>query len=275
VPSGQQQLATGVPPPPRVGDGVDLYAYERALCELGFGPVAGADEAGRGACAGPLVAGAVILPPDVRLPGLNDSKLMSARARDRVFDEIRACALAWAVAGVGAAQVDRIGVQQANYAALRRAVELLALEPGLVLYDGFPVPGTRRPSHAVVKGDRLVACISAASVLAKVTRDRIMDETASRHPEYGFEGHKGYATAAHQAALDAHGPSPQHRLSYANVPPVRDGPGNNGPVVGENGGGPAQSVQAGLFDLSGRGVGVREASAGKSREPGAVPPATA
>jgi ribonuclease HII len=272
VPVGQQHLEVGVPRPPKVGDGVDLYAYEQELGACGLGPVAGADEAGRGACAGPLVAGAVILPPGVRLPGLNDSKLMSARARDRVFDEIRGLALAWAVAAVSAADVDRIGVQEANHTALRQAVEHLGIIPDLVLYDGFAVPGTRRPSHAVVKGDRLVACIAAASVLAKVTRDRIMVETAARFPGYGFDGHKGYATAAHQAALDQYGPTQQHRLSYANVPVGPGGPRTGGRIVGENGNGPVEPIQAGLFDLSRRGAGVREASTGKRTEPGAIPP---
>jgi ribonuclease HII len=269
MPSAQQSLEVGIPQPPKVGDGTDLYAYEQLLRAGGLGPVAGADEAGRGACAGPLVAGAVILPPTARLSGLNDSKLMTAKARDRVFDEIREIALAWSVTAVSAAEVDRIGLQKANYAALRRAVEHLALTPGVVLYDGFPVPGTRRPSRAVVKGDRLVACISAASVLAKVTRDRIMGETGLRFPGYGFEAHKGYATPAHQAALDLRGPCPQHRMSYANVP-VPGVPGTRGPVVGENGSGPAGPVQSGLFALRAREE--RAADTGKSTQPGVVPP---
>lgn len=271
MPLAQQSLEIGIPSPPAVGDGTDLYAYEEHLRRAGLGPVAGADEAGRGACAGPLVAGAVILPPGVRLDGLNDSKLMTAKARDRVFDEIREVALAWAVTAVGAAELDRIGLQQANYRALRRAVEHLGPAPSVVLYDGFAVPGTRLPSRAVIKGDRLVACIAAASVLAKVTRDRLMGETDLRYPAYGFEGHKGYATAAHQAALDLHGPCPQHRMSYANVPVPRAA-GTAGPVVGENGSGPPGPVQSGLFHLHVREERENAAGAGKSTQPGAVPP---
>lgn len=216
------------PVPPRVGDGRDLYAYLRELELAGVAPVAGADEAGRGACAGPLVAGAAILPSDLRLEGLGDSKLLTARRRERLYGEITAKAQAWAVAVVPASEVDRIGVQEANYRALREAVAALgALRPALALIDGFPVPALGVPGQAVVKGDRLVAAISAASILAKVTRDRMMAELDETWPGYAFALHKGYATAAHQEALDRMGPCPEHRLSYANVP---------GPNVGDNGG---------------------------------------
>ena len=218
--SVQEQLDVGFPLPPALSDEVDLYAYERALCEAGYGPVAGADEVGRGACAGPLVAGAVILPPDLRPTGLNDSKLMTPAARDEAYEQIVEAA-AWAVAVIPAADVDRMGVQEANYEALRRAVAGLGIRPAFVLFDGFTVPNAGVPSHAVVKGDRLAACISAASVIAKVTRDRIMTGLDGAHPNYGFAAHKGYSTAFHQAALQRWGPCAEHRLTYANVAAAR------------------------------------------------------
>lgn len=271
----QQPLDLGIPLPPIFTDGkngsegnegndgrpFDLYAYEQALRLHGFLSVAGADEAGRGACAGPLVAGAVILPPDLRPEGLNDSKLMTAAARDRAYEEITAKA-AWSVAVIPAVDVDRMGVQQANYTALREAVAGLGVSPALILFDGFAVPGVPIRSQAVIKGDRLAACISAASVIAKVTRDRIMIELHETHPVYGFAAHKGYSTAAHQAALAEHGPCPEHRFSYANVPGPRRGqaadPGLNraraaddtaAPFVGQNGEGSAQAAQGDLLDF--------------------------
>ena len=216
------------PQSPRMGDGRDLYAYGLELEAAGVSPVAGADEAGRGACAGPLVAGAAVLPPGLRLKGLDDSKLLTERQRERLYDEVVAEAAAWAVAVVPAAEVDRIGVQEANYRALREAVAGLGLRPALALIDGFAVPALGVPGQAVVKGDRLVAAISAASILAKVTRDRLMTALGETWPRYGFAEHKGYATATHQKALDLHGPCPEHRLSYANVP---------GRPVGDNGSG--------------------------------------
>ncbi len=243
---------------------MDLYAYEQALRVYGFTAVAGADEAGRGACAGPLVAGAVILPPDLRPDRLNDSKLMTAAARDTAYDQITAAA-AWSVAVIPAAQVDRIGVQEANYAALRQAVAGLTLSPAYVLFDGFAVPGVPVPSQAVVKGDRLAACVSAASVIAKVTRDRIMIELHETHPVYGFAAHKGYSTAAHQAAIDEHGPCTEHRFSYANVPAVgEDGERRSrrtgAAIVGQNGEGSALAAQGDLLDpgvLAGAGSRAR------------------
>ncbi len=249
----QPPLELGIPLPPVLGGEQDLYAYEQALRVHGFAPVAGADEAGRGACAGPLVAGAVILPPDLRPEGLNDSKLMTAAARDRAYEQIVAAA-AWSVAIIPAADVDRMGVQQANYAALRQAVAGLGEAPGLVLFDGFSVPGVAVRSRAVIKGDRLAACIAAASVIAKVTRDRIMVELHEAHPVYGFAAHKGYSTAAHQAALDEHGPCAEHRLSYSNVPRARMDAeraveDTARPIVGQNEEGSAQAAQGDLLDF--------------------------
>ncbi|WP_392508438.1 ribonuclease HII [Naumannella halotolerans] len=196
-----------------------LYGYERALGRAGLAPVAGADEAGRGACAGPLVAAAVILSPDRsrQITGLKDSKLMTAKARDRAYDEIRSKALDWSVVAVGSAECDRLGMHVANIQALRRAVLRLECRPEFVITDGFGVDGIGAPGLAMWKGDRVAACVAAASVIAKVTRDRIMTELAQTYPAYGFEVHKGYCTAEHQAALDRVGPCVEHRRRFDNV----------------------------------------------------------
>ncbi|MGQ0467958.1 MAG: ribonuclease HII [Sporichthyaceae bacterium] len=196
-----------------------LYGYERALINSGLGPVAGADEAGRGACAGPLVAAAVILAPGKRgeIPGLADSKLLTAGAREDAYAQIQKRAAAIGTVIVPAAEVDRVGLHRANVAALRRALARLDVQAGYVLTDGFAVAGLGVPGLAVWKGDRVAGCIAAASVVAKVTRDRIMCELAREFPQYGFDGHKGYVTAEHTAALHAYGPCIEHRYSYVNV----------------------------------------------------------
>ena len=196
-----------------------LYAYERALERAGLTPVAGADEAGRGACAGPLVVAAVVLPTGRRgqVPGLADSKLLTPAARDRVHDEVLDRALATAVVVVPPGEVDRLGLHVCNIEGMRRALARLTPAPAYVLTDGFPVGGLSAPGLAVWKGDRVSASIAAASVLAKVTRDRLMAGLHERWPAYDFLGHKGYCTPVHDAALDTHGPCPEHRFSYVNV----------------------------------------------------------
>lgn len=196
-----------------------IYGYERALARLGFTPVAGADEAGRGACAGPLVVGAAILRDGKRgeVPELADSKLLTAAARERVYEQVVKRAAAWSVVVVEPDDVDRIGLHRVNIEAMRRALARLPVTPGYVLTDGFPVGGIGAPGLAMWKGDQVAACISAASVIAKVTRDRIMGELHSKWPEYGFDAHKGYVTSEHQDALARYGPCPVHRHSYANV----------------------------------------------------------
>jgi ribonuclease HII len=151
------------------------------------------------------------------MEGLTDSKLMTAAARDRMYDVVLARAVQYAVVVVPPAEVDLIGVHVANIEGMRRAVARLPVNPGYVLTDGFRVPGLTAPSMPVVKGDQAAACVAAASVLAKVTRDRIMAELHQRLPVYGFDVHKGYCTADHTAALTEHGPSAEHRWSYANV----------------------------------------------------------
>jgi ribonuclease HII len=205
-----------------------LYALERALRRRGFAQVAGADEAGRGACAGPLVAAAVVLPPGRRgeIDDLADSKLLAPALRERVYERVLAQSLAHAVVVISPGEVDDRGLHVCNLAALRRALAALPVRPDYVLTDGFPVDGLDVPGLAVWKGDQVAACVAAASVLAKVTRDRIMVEVDERFPRYGFADHKGYATPGHAAALRRYGPCEVHRLSYANVAAASGVPSN-------------------------------------------------
>jgi ribonuclease HII len=214
-----------------------LYGYERALRRACLDPVAGVDEAGRGACAGPLVAAAVVLPDGRRgqVPGLADSKLLTARARERCYDEVLRRAAAWSVVVIDSEECDRLGMHVANVEALRRAIALLDVRPAYVLTDGFPVDGLGVPGLAVWKGDRVAACIAAASVIAKVTRDRIMTDLHTAYPVYDFATHKGYITATHTTALEAHGPCPVHRRRFVNVRRVEGGSGTVlDVVVGDN-----------------------------------------
>lgn len=179
--------------------------------------VAGVDEAGRGPLAGPVVAAAVILDPAVRIPGLGDSKRLSAEHRATLDLRIRERALSFSVARVGADVIDAVNILQATMQAMRVAVDGLDLPPDEVLVDGNRCPALPYPARAVVRGDASVAAISAASILAKVARDREMIEMDRRYPEYGFARHKGYGTRAHQVALLRFGPSPIHRTSFAPV----------------------------------------------------------
>ncbi|HZM83584.1 MAG TPA: ribonuclease HII [Candidatus Limnocylindrales bacterium] len=194
-----------------------IYMLERALRRRGFAVVAGADEAGRGACAGPLVAAAAVLPDKREIEGLTDSKLLTEKARDRIYDEVVGCAVTWAMVIIPPAELDSRGLHVGNVAAMRRALAKLVPGPSYVLTDGFPVDGVGVPGLAVWKGDQVAACVAAASVLAKVTRDRIMTELDAVYPRYGFAEHKGYSTPEHSAALAEYGPSPVHRYSYKNV----------------------------------------------------------
>jgi ribonuclease HII len=196
-----------------------LDAYESILNRAGFDRIAGADEAGRGACAGPLVVAACILGRGARqrIDGLADSKVLTAATRERLYEVITARALAYSVVIVAAAEVDAFGLHVANLAGMRRAIGVLDPRPSYALTDGFPVRGLGLPSTAIWKGDAVVSCIAAASILAKVTRDRIMTELHDEWPHYEFARHKGYVTAEHSAALREHGPCPQHRQRYVNV----------------------------------------------------------
>lgn len=193
----------------------DLFAYEKALARRGYRHVAGVDEAGRGACAGPLVAAAVILRSPVE--GLADSKLLTPKARDRVFEAIHVSDAIVSVVSMSASDCDDLGLHRANLTAMRRAIARLTSQPDYVLSDGYAVSGLAVESLAVWKGDRVSASIAAASVVAKVTRDRYMIALHEKFPDYGFAQHKGYATKVHDAALRERGACPEHRLSYANV----------------------------------------------------------
>ena len=181
------------------------------------GLVAGVDEAGRGPLAGPVVAAAVILDDLKPIKGLADSKVLTALRREKLFDEIRAKALCCAIASASVEEIDRLNILQATLLAMQRAVEALRLPPHRVVVDGNRVPRLKVPVAAVVKGDAKVAAISAASILAKVQRDRLCHELHERHPDYGFASHKGYPTAEHLEALLRLGPCDAHRRSYAPV----------------------------------------------------------
>jgi ribonuclease HII len=186
---------------------------------LAAGLLAGVDEAGRGPLAGPVVAAAVMLDDRAPIRGLADSKVLTRRARERLSEEILAKALCCRIALASVDEIDRLNILQATLLAMQRAVEGLRLRPHLVVVDGNRPPLLPMPVRTIVQGDAKVACISAASILAKVHRDRLCAELHVEHPEYGFDGHKGYATKQHLEALRTYGPCPQHRRSFA---PVRD-----------------------------------------------------
>ena len=179
--------------------------------------ICGVDEAGRGPLAGPVVAAAVILPPNTPLSGLNDSKKLSPRRRERLAAEIRATALAWAVAEASAAEIDEWNILRATLRAMARAVAALPVMPDEVLVDGNQAPALEVPVRTIIGGDALEPAIMAASILAKTHRDARLVALDARYPEYGFARHKGYGTAAHLAALARLGPCPEHRRSFAPV----------------------------------------------------------
>lgn len=194
-----------------------LFRTERELYEVGHLRLAGVDEVGMGPLAGPVIAAAVVLPPDARLPGLRDSKQLSALARERLDREIRAQARDVALGRADPDEIDRVNIYQAGLLAMRRAVLALAEPPDLVLVDGRRIPELGLPQRRVVHGDALVGSIAAASVVAKVWRDGLMGELDLRYPGYGFVHNAGYATAEHLRALAREGPTPIHRRSFAPV----------------------------------------------------------
>ena len=202
-----------------------LTGYERVLARAGLSPVAGIDEAGRGACAGPLVVAAVAFEQRklAGLQGVADSKTLTAAAREKAYAEVLAAALAWHAVVIPSTEIDELGLHVCNIAGMRRALAGLTCQPAYVLTDGFAVRGLGVPALAMWKGDEVAACVAAASVVAKVTRDRIMRELHLRYPEYGFARHKGYSTPGHMRALTAHGPCPEHRRSFVNVSNVTCG----------------------------------------------------
>jgi ribonuclease HII len=200
-------------------DTVDLWALERELRARGARQVAGVDEAGRGPLAGPVVAAAVILPAGFSHPEIRDSKRLTAAQRERLVPVITGGAVAWAVAESPEAEIDSVNILQATLRAMERALAALAVAPDYLLVDGPTLPQMIVPGEAVVRGDRRVGCIAAASILAKVHRDRLMRGHHERWPVYGFDRHKGYGTAAHLRALAAHGPCPIHRRTFRGVRP--------------------------------------------------------
>ena len=194
-----------------------LPLEQQALDWDTVGLVAGVDEAGRGPLAGPVVAAAVILDDLQPIAGLNDSKKLTAKRRERLFDEIRARALCFSIAEASVAEIDTMNILQATMLAMKRAVEGLRLKPVKVLVDGNRLPVLDVRAEAIVQGDALVPAISAASILAKVHRDRLCDELHQLYPVYGFDQHKGYGTAQHLQALQDHGPAACHRITFAPV----------------------------------------------------------
>lgn len=196
---------------------LDLFAPEQ------FSRIAGVDEVGRGCLAGPVVAAAVILDPNRPIKGLRDSKKLSAKKREELAQEIKEKALAWSVAAMGPEVIDKINILQATLEAMKAAVEKLPVEPDFVQVDGNKLPKWKWLSEAVVKGDDKVEWISAASIIAKTTRDAYMCKIAKLYPQYGFEHHVGYGTAEHIKALKAYGPTPIHRKTFAPVREVIDG----------------------------------------------------
>jgi ribonuclease HII len=191
-----------------------MRTLENALRRVGFVHVAGADEVGRGCLAGPVVAGAVILHPDRHIAGVCDSKLVSAAERERLYEDIARDAVAWAVAAADPSEIDRINIHQASLRAMQRAILQLAPLPDIVLVDAFRVPDLPMAQRGVIHGDRRCAAIAAASIMAKVTRDRFMVALHERDPRYGFDRHKGYATAEHLDAVARFGYSEIHRRSF-------------------------------------------------------------
>lgn len=194
-----------------------LDRVEKELRRRGYLLVAGVDEVGRGSLAGPVVAAAVILPGECVLPGLDDSKKLDAACREKLDAEVRRCAVAVGIGVVSAQEIDNRDILRASLEAMRLAIESLRPEPDAVLLDAVCVPGLRRPQLPVVHGDALCSSIAAASIVAKVYRDRLLDGLARRYPAYGFEHHRGYGTPEHWEALRISGPCPEHRLTYHGV----------------------------------------------------------
>ena len=192
----------------------DLWLYEHEAAREGFACVCGVDEAGRGPLAGPVCAAAVILPPDIQVEGLNDSKKLTDKKRRALYDVIVEQAVSYGIAFADEQEIDEINILQATFLAMRRAFEKLTVTPDIALIDGNRAPGLSCRERTVVHGDALSASIAAASILAKVTRDRLMEEYDAQYPQYGFAVHKGYGTKRHYEALREFGPCPIHRQSF-------------------------------------------------------------
>ena len=192
----------------------ELWSLENEIYDSGLSPLCGVDEAGRGPLAGPVCAAAVILPRGTVIEGLNDSKKLSEKRREALYDEIVGKAIAFGVAFASVEEIEEKNILEATFLAMNRAIEQLSAVPALALIDGNRNKGIALPSRCVIGGDGKCADIAAASILAKVTRDRYMLEMAEKYPQYGFDRHKGYGTAAHYAAIREYGPSPIHRMSF-------------------------------------------------------------
>lgn len=199
-----------------------LRGFEQLLSAYGYTSVAGVDEAGRGCLAGPVVAAAVIPDPACVIPGVDDSKRLSAAQREGLATVVRQTSYAWAVAAVSAGDIDRINILEATRLAMRRALAALAVSPDLVVTDAVTLSGIPARVIPVVRGDSVCYAVACASILAKVARDRMMVELDGSHPQYGFAAHKGYAAASHRRALRRFGPSPAHRLTFRSVLPRED-----------------------------------------------------
>ena len=193
---------------------IDMWQIEQECCRQGYQVLCGVDEAGRGPLAGPVCAAAVILPANLEIPGLNDSKKLTDKRRRELFPIIKEQAIAYGIGLASHEEIDRINILQATYLAMERAIAQLSVKPDLALIDGNRAKDFGIPVRTVIKGDSLSASIAAASILAKVTRDDLMLEAAQDYPQYQFEVHKGYGTKAHYAALSEHGPSPIHRMTF-------------------------------------------------------------
>ncbi len=192
----------------------DWFLYEKAANCDGYKVVCGVDEAGRGPLAGPVFAAAVVLPSNVMIEGLNDSKKLSEKKRELLYDEIKAKALAHCIAFAFEKEIDELNILRATFLAMRRAIDGLAVKPDFALIDGNRLPELNIPAKAIIKGDSLSASIAAASILAKVERDRLMKKLSEKYPEYSFEKHKGYGTKLHVDLLKKYGPSEIHRRSF-------------------------------------------------------------
>ena len=196
---------------------VDLRRFEQRLAQQGFTRIAGVDEAGRGAWAGPMIAAAVVLPADFDCEDLDDSKKLTKAKREACYERVVADAVCWTVVKATPARIDRKGLHRSNKAILREAVTTMAPPPDYVLCDGWPLERLAIPHLSIKKGDAVTASVAAASIVAKVERDRIMERYAKRYPEFGFEQNKGYGTPEHRAALEQLGPTQIHRLSFSGV----------------------------------------------------------
>jgi ribonuclease HII len=228
----------------------DIDQFERRLRAEGFALIAGTDEAGRGALAGPMLAAAVILPDGFDCSGLRDSKALTAQQRDEWYGRIIAEAVAFSVCRAFPRRIDRRGLHVSNLKLLRQAINRLPVPPDFVLADGFRLRGIRCPNLSVKKGDVVCASVAAASIVAKVTRDRIMDRYHRRFPVYGWDHNRGYGTPRHRAAIAEHGPSPIHRLSFKGLKMYLEEPGKYVAINGRGPRGAAADVDGGAEEES-------------------------